>query len=156
NLFSQLYRKMLLLKKVQKMDEELAADALARRYSLGKNGVVRKAAHALSKNCSEAWMVALVPDTEANVHTFFEAQLSSPPQCFPNWQYNNWGYLTWEQLAAHCSQNASEWPETVANFEYNSGQIFGLPRSSGPPPPGTAVNWHSPAGLQQVYIKKRG
>jgi hypothetical protein len=139
NLFTQLYRKMRLLKKVRNMDEEMAADALAKRWSLGKNGVVRQAAHALAKNCSEAWMVALVPDTKANAHAFFQDTLSTPLPGLPDWEYANCGYLTWEEFETHCRTNAAEWPETLANFEFNRGQIFGLHEGAEPPPPGTVA-----------------
>ena len=137
------------------MDEEMAADALAKRWSLGKNGVVRKAAHALAKNCSEAWMVALVPDTKANAHAFFQATLSTPPPGLTDWEYANFGYLTWEEFEAHCRANAAEWPETLANFEFNRGQIFGLHEAAEPPRPRTVVTWNSPSGPQQVTIKNR-
>jgi hypothetical protein len=123
NLFTQLYRKWL-LKKVQKMDEEMAADELARRWSLGDNEVVRKAAHLLSSNCAEAWMVALVPDSKTNTQAFFESELSSPPPGLSDWEYRDFGYLTWQELAEHCEKHANEWPDTVANFQYNRGQIF--------------------------------
>jgi hypothetical protein len=155
NLFTQLYRKMRLLKKVRNMDEEMAADTLAKRWSLGKNGVVRKAAHALANNCSEAWMVALVPDSKANAHAFFQGALPTPPPGLTDWEYANFGYLTWEEFEAHCRTNAAEWPETLANFEFNRGQIFGQHEAAEPPPPGTVVTWNSSSGPQQVTIKNR-
>jgi hypothetical protein len=146
NLFAQLYGKMRLLKQVSNMDEEMAADALAEKWSLGKNQVVRNAAHALSQYCSEGWMIALVPESKANAHAFFETELSAPPPGLPDWQYTHFGYLTWQELFAHCSTHADEWPETLANFKYNEGQIFGIP----------TVVWESPTGPQQVTIKRRG
>src|SRR5437764_8754504 len=108
NLFVQLYGKMRLLKKVADIDEELAADALAKRWSLGTNKVIRNAAQALSKNCSEGWMIALVPDSKANTHAFFESGLSSPPPGLPDWQHTHFGYLTWEEFFAHCCAHADE------------------------------------------------
>ena len=156
NLFSQLYRKMRLLKKVRNMDEEMAEDALSRRWSLGKNAVIRKAAHAISNNCSEAWMIALVPESKTAAHAFFETELSSPPPGLPDWQYTHFGYLTWEEFAAHCKDHAAEWPETLANLEYNRGQIFGLAGGDAVLTPGSAAIWESPAGPRQVVIKNRG
>jgi hypothetical protein len=153
NLFTQLYRKMRLLKQVRNMDEEMAADSLANRWSLGKNAVVRKAAHALSANCAEAWMLALVPESKANAQRFFETHLSSPPPGLSEWEYTNFGYLTWHEFADHCESHAAEWPETLANFEYNQGQIFALPDAGRRPPAGSVVTWNSPSGPQQVTVK---
>lgn len=156
NLFLQLYRKMRLLRKLQDMESTLEADAIAARWSLGKNGIVRNAAIELSQYCSEAWLVALVPDGKANVHQLFQTQLSSPPPHLPDWQTTNVGYLTWEELYAHCKSQPYDWAHTLGNFEYNGGQIFAPEASLRPPAPGNPVTWNSPAGPKVVVVKNRG
>lgn len=156
NLFLQLYRKMRLLRKVHDIGTTLEGDPIASRWSLGNNGIVREAAIQLSQYCSEAWLVALVPDSKTNVHKLFQTQLSSPPPNLPDWESTNVGYLTWEELDAHCRSHPSDWPDSLANFEYNHGQIFGAESSLGTPPPGTTVTFDSATGPQEVVVKNRG
>jgi len=127
---------MRLLNKVRNMDEELATDALASRWSLGKNGVVRTARTPVEKllggmdGCPGARQQGQRP-------RIFQTTLSTRPGL--RMEYANFGYLTWEEFEAHCRTNAAEWPETLANFEFNRGQIFGLHEAAEPPPPRTAV-----------------
>ena len=98
-------------------------------------------------------MVALVPDGKENAQSFFESELSSPPLGLTDWEYANFGYLTWQEFSEHCAKHADEWPETVANFEYNRGQIFALPQTGSRPPAGSVVTWNSPSGPIKVRVK---
>ena len=155
NLFLQLYRKMRLIRKVQDLETNLEGDAIASRWSLGENRIVRKAAVQLSEYCSEAWLVALVPDSRENVHKLFQPPLSPNRPDLPDWQSNNVGYLTWQELDTHCRTHPDDWPNFLATFEYNRGQIFGVESSQSIPPPGTTVTLDSANGPQEVVIKNR-
>jgi hypothetical protein len=49
---------------------------------------------------------------------------------------------------------AAEWPDTVANFEYNRGQIFGVPVTGTHPRAGDVLVWtKSPSGRLRVIVK---
>jgi hypothetical protein len=156
NLFVQLYRKMRLVRRLQNGDEQLEPDDLACKWRLGKNEVVRRAAEQLAQYCSKAWLVSLVPDTSSVVGEFFTTVPVAPPGGFPGWTHGNLGYLTWEELDAHCQENRDRWPNTLSNFEFNRGQIFGARALTSPPPPGCEVTWNSPQGPQVVVVKNRG
>lgn len=155
NLFVQLYRKMRLLRKLQNASAEIEGDILSRRWSLGRNAIVQRAAEELSEHCSKTWLVALVPDEKDGAEMIFRTAVSCPPQGFPDWSHATMGYLTWQQLEAHCREHAEDWPNTLANFEFNRGQIFGA-TSAAPPAPGSRVIWNSSRGPQVVVVKNRG
>jgi hypothetical protein len=65
--------------------------------------------------------------TNAIFFDWLEPRTQSYPG-LPDWDYVNFGYLTWEEFETHCRKNAADWPETLANFDFNRGQIFGLRR----------------------------
>lgn len=160
NLFIQLYRKMRLIYQLQNPQEKLQFNILGKRWSLGENEVVRKAARELSQYCSTTWLLALVPDSSKNIAEFFE--LPSFQTNLPNWNILNIGYLSWEKFESYCLNHSHEWHQTLANFEYNHGQIFiqenrfSQSKNTYPPVPGTSVTWNSPNGKQSVVIKNRG
>lgn len=159
NLFIQLYRKLRLVQKAQDFTIALPPDVISPRWSLGENGIVRKAATELSGYCEKVWYVALVPETASALDRFYRGPLQSQnPHQLPAWDTSQWGYLPWENLKEHCRQNVADWAETYASFDYNQGQIYGG-TSAGPglpSPPGTAVRWHSDTGLRTVVVLRRG
>jgi len=162
NLFVQIYRKMRLVEKVRSSAGSLVPNIVSRRWSLGENDIVKKAAIELAPYCDQVWFVALVPGPTIGLQNFFSDVGKEPaPHNLEGWDTSRWGYLSWEDLEAHCRRNVMDWPETCASFDYNQGQIFneGLPGNVGPnlpPPPGSAVTWLSPNGPELVAVKRRG
>lgn len=167
NLFVQLYRKMRLVHQGRSLDTPLERDDIPTRCSLGKNAVVIRAVRELAQYCSQAWLVALVPDTTENVARFFSKTLPASLPSLPDWSTAHLGYLTWSDWEKHCREHASELPVTLSNFDYNNGQIYDssqLAASRKPsasdllplPPAGAKVQWHSPNGSEVAVVKRRG
>jgi hypothetical protein len=132
NLFVQLYRKLQLVRhaKGQKLDP----DVISRRWRIGTNNVVLRAARILAPYAMNSEFLALVPDSPDNVARFFSEKLASPASeanRLPAWQKDRMGYLTWSQVEARCRENPASWSGVLENFRYNLGQI--LVQQSQPP-----------------------
>lgn len=163
NLFVQLYRKLRLVRRVSDRDSMPEPDLIDASFDLGQNTIVRDAAKELANYCKRSWFVAILPDSPERLKLFFTNQFNGfPPQAnLPEWtpeNINRWGYLTWEDIQKHCKNRQDEWPETLANFDYNYGQIFADPDLEQPDelPPG-ARNWVNADGIPEtVLIIRRG
>lgn len=160
SLFIQLYRKMRLVRKLQNMDRDIEGDILASRWSLGDNAIVKKAAQELSPYSSNSWFIALIPDSEENVEQFVKNELPLVPEGLADWDSSHFGYLTWEKFERHCKQYPDEWQQTIANFNYNEGQIFGTRQGTSinvhtAPPSQNFALWNSPQGQQIVKVERR-
>lgn len=162
NLFVQLYRKMQLVRKAPSPNAVIPPDGVAQRWSLGENGVVQRAAAELAPYCGEPWFVALVPDTRENVETCYSEADRYRHKELPSWGTERWGYMLWRDLETYCRRSPTDWPETLAGFEYNQGQIFddgptGPGTPDRPPPPGSAVTWtDGPHGPVKAVVVRRG
>ena len=159
NLFMQLYRKMRLVHQLQFPEEKLEPSERALKSKLGQNPVVNAAAERLRGHCSDAWFVSLVPDDKTNARRFFEQELTAPVVDLPHWDHRRTGFLSWDELEKHCRLQRDDWPHTLANFEYNKGQIHGsIEKDAGarPPAPGSLVTWVCNSERQAVAIKRRG
>lgn len=127
NLFVQLYRKMRLVYKLTHGTAPLSSDGVAKRWSLGANPVVEKAADLLADYTESPWFIALLPDTPSELESFFSTTMMSftpNPQSLPDWDAKRWGHVTWKEIDVHCQSRRSAWPRTTSNFEWNKGQIY--------------------------------
>jgi hypothetical protein len=164
NLFVQLYRKARLVRQVWNPGESLPPDAISQRWSLGNNQVIHEAARLLSDYGAVIWYLAIVPDTEENVRTFYEEEFRNfrPDQALlPGWDnIETWGFMTWERLRRFCLARETVWPDTLANFLYNEGQIYALNQgalmNNEPPPPGSAVTWTGDKPPRLAVVVRRG
>lgn len=136
-LFVQLYRKMRLIRQLDNLTIQLPGDGVARRWSLGANRVVLKAAELLAGYRSSPWYIALVPDAPEVVDQFYTGTLLpfTPPPNLPEWTQDNikrWGYLTWPTLDVRCRADQATWARTVPNFDWNKHQIYEIPEGPAP------------------------
>ncbi|MCR4424135.1 MAG: hypothetical protein WHU95_07125 [candidate division WOR-3 bacterium] len=135
NLFTQLYHKTRLFKKLQSGGtaalEELKEKGIPfpqcstkKIRKIGKNGVVLRAVNIiLGEYLDDAFFVALVPVDPSDAKRFYEMDFKNynPPD-FQDWSIKNWGYLTWKDVEDFCRKN--DLKATQRNFQFNQGQIF--------------------------------
>ena len=158
NLFMQLYRKMRLICRIRLPKEALEPNERIPKERMGHNPVVAAAVEQLGKYCSETWYVSLIPDSKADAQRFFELELPKPTE-LPGWNHGTMGFLTWGELEKHLLKRPEDWPQTLRNFEYNKGQIYGadgLRAEQSPPPPGSLVTWSVGSEKRSGVIKNRG
>lgn len=158
NLFVQLYRKMRLIRRVSRLEEDMGLDEFGRKWSLGKNPVVLRAARELSQYCQDAWLLALVPEEPGAAKTFFEETFRrSRDLGLRDWSIDHVGYVTWTGLETMCKRAPTEWQQTLSNFRYNEGQI--LPVKGGPgaiSPPGSRMTLRNREQTESVVVVRRG
>lgn len=125
-LFVQIYRKMRLIELCRNPGKEgLSPDSIARRWSIGKNRVVRSAKDLLESYSNSAWFLLLVPDDQTVAIQFL---LDTVGQYVPNgdillpsWSAERLGILSWQMV-----ENMAEkykWEQTIQSFQWNKGQI---------------------------------
>ena len=91
--------------------------------TIGTNPVVLGAVRRLEQYCQDALFVALLPEEEGNLKTFYEDKLRGyRPPSFQEWETSNWGYLTWRQVEHFC--RAHNLQQTLQVLEFNAGQIY--------------------------------
>jgi hypothetical protein len=165
NLFVQLYRKLRLAHRACHPDDPPAADGISRRWLVGDNAIVRRAAEELSDYCGNMWFVGLIPDpvsAEADVIACLRSVGRYVHPTLPAWDATRWGYLLWERVEQACRACPERWPETLLNFGYNRGQVYEGPLAVAdapdrPPPPGSAVTWNAaPHGPASAVVVRRG
>ena len=129
SLFVQLYRKARLIEQVGDLNRTLPPDAVARRWSLGNNRVVRNAAGRLTSYCKDPWYLAIVPDRPEVVAQFFNDHLNSfNPEAYGlgSWDFSRIGFITWPEIHLLVGLEAERWPQLTRNFDWNRHQIYPL------------------------------
>ncbi len=132
NLFTQLYRKVRLIKALQKQNDGINslkkgiefANCISKTCSkIGNNEVVLKAVEILKDHCEDAFFIALVPDDVSNLEQFYENTLKHfGPNEFQEWDVRNWGYISWAEVEDFCKKH--DLRETQKVFEFNGEQIY--------------------------------
>lgn len=130
NLFTQLYRKVRLMKVLQKQGLEGLSDRIdfpecdkKNKRSIGNNKIVWSATKKINTFKDEAYFVCLIPETKMNLNRFFNKELVEfEADDFIGWDVKNWGYLSWIDVLEFCRRN--ELSATLDVFKHNEGQIF--------------------------------
>ena len=127
NLFIQLYRKQRLVNHLRAVRADpnhvSVPDAIANRWSLGKNEVVLLAASLLDSYVDRPFFVGIVPD-EPCIQAFVSSPKPSLTSKLPEFDMSEWGFVSWHELYGMCTAG-NDWPNTLSCLEFNSGQIFG-------------------------------
>ncbi len=139
NLFVQLYLKMRLIKALKLGGIEELKKGLQFPKSLlkknrkthdrntlrkiGNNEVVLKATEQLVPYCTDTLFVVLVPDNKQTLNNFFQNKLKNYKfNEVLEWNVENWGYISWEDVENFCYKNGLK--ETLTTFRFNNGQIY--------------------------------
>jgi hypothetical protein len=130
NLFTQLYRKVRLMKVLQNQGLNGLRDRIdfpkcdkKDKRSIGNNKIVWSATEKLNTYKDEAYFVCLVPEKKVNLERFFKKELVEfGEDDFIGWDVKNWGYLSWMDVYEFCRSN--ELRATLDVFKHNDGQIF--------------------------------
>lgn len=67
----------------------------------------------------------MTPDDEENVSEFYKGFENNTKHIIENsfdWDFSNFGYITWEQIHKLCENNNLVC--TLENFNWNKGQIY--------------------------------
>lgn len=128
NLFTQLHRMVQLIKALQthlsqqsnKFERELFLQA---NKKIGAHKIVLDAVEQLAHYCSDAFFVALVPDDNSKLSTFYQLTLKGyTPKDSKGLDVKNWGYISWADIEKFCEKN--NLGETLKVFKFNEGQIY--------------------------------
>jgi len=130
NLFTQLYTKVRLFNELRKGGIELLQKGVSfpscsskRIRKIGNNEVVLKAVEKIMKYSEEAFYISIIPDNFSNVEDFYLHKLKNyKTRGFGDWNLENWGYLTWEDIEKFCKQNHLK--KTQELFKFNEGQVY--------------------------------
>ena len=130
NLFTQLYHKVRFVEGLRAGGIaclELGLDfpncSTISNRKLGNNPIVHKATSIIENYIEDAFYIALVPDTMANLEEFYQKELPVGPESdVTEWNTDGWGYLAWERVEEFCRVQNLE--STLHVFEFNKGQIY--------------------------------
>lgn len=126
-LFTQMYRKQRLGQKLRQPDDELPADRVSRRWSLGKNRVVERAVNTVAPFAENVWIAALLPEPAEKVSRFFNSTLADyrpRVEDLPGWDVTRWGFTTWRNVDAMAQNAAHIWSRSNEAFKWNHEQIY--------------------------------
>lgn len=134
NLFSQLYYKFMLIQALRKDNSSLEKGVdfpdcfqtnSKKKRKIGTNPVVLEAIKLLKQYSEDAYFVALVPENTENLETFFQNEFKGFKKSLETslyaWDYNNYGYISWDKIEIFCKKHHLN--NTSIVFEYNNGQI---------------------------------
>lgn len=152
SLFVQLYRKMKLIRQVENLNQVLPPDAVARRWSLGNNRVVRQAAARLAAYRLDPWYLAIIPDGQEEAEAFFVDRLGNytpVPNELPAWSGKRLGYVSWPRIYEETHQHHDAWPQLMRNYRWNQHQIYPIPQQPVGAIPHQGFRFH---GHEVVYV----
>ena len=130
NLFAQLYHKARFVDAVR-TEGQLALHAgldfpsfsTKRRRRIGRNPVVLRAVEQIAPYAADAYFLATVPDSPANVRDFVSGTLSRfTHESLELWDVSRWGFLCWSDVHDFCLENGLITTSQV--LEFNKGQIW--------------------------------
>jgi hypothetical protein len=153
NLFWQLYSKQRL---VRRLRGERSPAILNRRWSLGANRVVKRAAELVRQYTSSTWYLAIVPDHAGAMKDFFCARRTQIQNVLPDFNWSHWGYLTWQSVYDMCRAETCDWFGALQCFEHNEGQIFGSPQGPVAFRAGDKVRYGQDGGNRIAIVRRRG
>jgi hypothetical protein len=130
NIFTQLYHKVCLTKGMMCPDTDALHVGLkfpgcstkpTRR--IGSNCVVLRAVELVRPYARDAYYLAIVPDTPANVDNFFRDELRPLVVSeLEEWDVTRWGFLCWSDIYEFCK--AEELHRSLEVLDFNRGQIW--------------------------------
>jgi len=130
NIFTQLYHKQRLTSALKnngipvlQQGIEFPSWSTRPKRSIGTNPVVLRAVDRIQQHADNVFYLALVPDNNERVATFFDNSLRNADfPTVPEWDASFYGYLTWATVKSFCEEN--QLVATLDVFAYNDGQIF--------------------------------
>ena len=130
NIFTQLYHKQRLVSalrsngiKALQQGVDFPSWSTRQKRKIGTNPVVLRAVNRIQQHADNVFYLALVPDNDQRVATFFDSGLRNAQlPTVPEWDVSHYGYLTWATVKSFCEQN--QLTATLDVFTYNHGQIF--------------------------------
>ena len=130
NIFTQIYHKQRLVSALKNSGINALQQGIKfpewstkPKRKIGKNPVVLRAAKCIQQHADNVFYLALVPDNDERVATFFNNTLRKAQfPTVPEWNVSHYGYLTWAKVKSFCEQN--QLAATLDVFAYNNGQIF--------------------------------
>ncbi len=151
NMFTQLYHKQRLVSALKDNDTDALHQGIKfpswstkPQRKIGKNPVVLRAVDHIQQYTDNVFYLALVPDNDQRVATFFDDTLRNVQlPCVSEWDTSYYGYLTWATVKSFCEQN--QLAATLDVFAYNDRQIFSKMR------PDQALH----RGASQIFGKMR-
>jgi hypothetical protein len=129
SLLVQLYRKMILVQRLQQQADLNQNHPVEGYLRIGQHPIVLAACDLLAEYCTDAWYVALVPDGQAAAqHALGQENFLQPhpPGELLDWLPQRCGFLTWPRIADECQNDADSWPRTLQSYAWNLGQIFAV------------------------------
>jgi hypothetical protein len=126
SLFTQVYRKQRLLRYLSGY-RDLEPNLVSRRWSVGRNRVVRRAVDECEPYSKSGWIGVLLPEGTDEISPFFDAKLKPgvPSPCnLQGWETQNWGYSSWSLVEQLANQDQVTWGRTVESFKWNREQIY--------------------------------
>lgn len=85
---------------------------------IGSNKVVLNAVKLLAPYCGDVLFVALVPDSNSNLDSFYKKFSKN----YRLKKAQNWGYLSWETVESFCRNKNLK--DTLKILKWNRGQIY--------------------------------
>jgi len=130
NLFTQLYHKVRLVASlgqdgISNLQKGIKFPKSSSKQirKIGKNKVVLKAIKRLSGYLEETYYIAILPEQQTNLKSFFKNELSQyAPSDYLDWNVHSYGYLSWSDVEVFCKENKLE--NTLKVFKFNEGQIY--------------------------------
>ena len=128
NLFIQLYHKVLLIDALRMHLSQRDGQYDRKQFSddntkIGSHKIVLDAVELLVPYRGEAFFIALSPDNDSNLNTFYQSTLKEDSHNRSvKWKVGNWGYLFWAKVEDFCKKNILT--ETQNVFKHNEGQIY--------------------------------
>ena len=129
SLFVQLYRKMILVQRLQQQGDLNQAHPVEGYLNIGQHPIVHAVRNLLAEYCTDAWYIALVPDGQAAVqHVLGQVNFLQP---HPHGELQDWlpqrcGFFTWPRIAVECQNDADSCPRTLQSYAWNLGQIYAV------------------------------